>query len=179
MSLTWSHETRPVWDDDKRRVIGGAPVGALDIAYPEGADLPGDWFAAREGEQVVGYGWMDSTWGGDTEILLAADPAAQGRGVGSFVMAHLEREAARRGMNYVYNTVRETHPDRERVHDWLLVRGYEGNERDASLRKRVHVSEAAEPGRPDRTTVAQPELTAFPPGHEESGGYVDIDDHQY
>ena len=191
MPLRWSHEARPRWDDDKKRIVGGAPEGALDVAYPDGAELPGDWFTACEGELVVGYGWMDSTWGGDTEILLAVDERAQGRGVGSFVMARLEVEAAQRGVNYVYNTVPETHPDRERVHDWLLVRGYQGNDRDASLRKRVRVTEVDVStevtevtevdvsSRPERATAPQPDLTVFPPGREESGGYVNIEDHQY
>lgn len=176
MSLSWSREPRPVWDEDKVRVIGGAPPGALDITHPEGEELLGDWFVASEDGRPVGYGWMDSTWGGDTEILCAVDPAEQAHGVGSFVMTHLESEAAQRGMNYVYNTVRESHPDREAVHDWLLVRGYRGNDRDESLRKRVTV------GAPTETTPArepQPRLTAVPPGHEESGGYVDIEDHRY
>ena len=187
MSLNWSQEAHPVWDEDKRRIIGGAPSGALDIGYPPGAELPGDWFAASEGDRVLGYGWMDSTWGGDTEILLAVDPAEQGRGVGSFILERLEREAAARGFNYVYNTVRPGHPHRDTVHDWLLVRGYRGNEQDASLRKRVEVAlEEPSPagagvGRaaPSVAQVDQEQLTVFPPGHEESGGYVNIEDHRY
>lgn len=177
MALTWARETRPVWDEGKKRIIGGAPPGALDISYPDGAELPGDWFAASEDGVPVGYGWMDSTWGGDTEILLAVDPERQGRGIGAFVMSHLEWEAAQRGINYVYNTVRDTHPDRDRVHDWLLVRGYRGTERDASLRKRVAIAEPDGPRASER--APQPQLSAVPPGHEESGGYVNIEDHRY
>jgi GNAT superfamily N-acetyltransferase len=180
MSLNWSHESQPRWDKDKQRIIGGAPAGALDISYSDGAELPGDWFAAVEGDQAVGYGWIDSTWGGDTEILLAVAPDAQGRGVGSFVMDRLEREAAQRGVNYVYNTVRDTHPDRDTVHDWLLVRGYRGNERDASLRKRVKLPETVDAAKPVAAAAApQPDESALPPGREESGGYVDIENHQY
>lgn len=180
MALSWSRESHPRWDSDKQRIIGGAPAGALDISYPDGAELPGDWFAATEGDHVVGYGWIDSTWGGDTEILLAVDPSAQGRGIGSFVMDQLEREAAQRGVNYVYNTVRETHPDRESVHDWLLVRGYRGNERDASLRKRVGLPEDTVAARPTAAGgVPEPDQTVFPPGREESGGYVSVESHQY
>lgn len=183
MSLTWAQESRPRWDDAKQRIVGGAPAGALDISYPPGAELPGDWFAAREDGEVVAYGWMDSTWGGDTEILLAVDPDHQGRGVGSFVMTHLEWEAAQRGINYVYNTVRDTHPQRDQVHDWLMVRGYRGNERDASLRKRVAVEEPAleDPAvvPPLQNKPPQLPLGAVPPGHEESGGYVNIEEHQY
>ena len=177
MTLQWSREARPVWDDNKERVIGGAPPGALDISHTDGAELVGDWFTARDGDAVVGYGWMDSTWGGDTEILLAVDPARDGEGIGTFIMSRLEQEAAKQGTNYVYNTVRESHPHRERVHDWLLGRGYRGSERDESLRKRV-TTEAATTT-PAAARPAQQHLSAVPPGHEESGGYVDIEDHRY
>lgn len=180
MSLKWSRESRPRWDADKQRIIGGAPAGALDIGYPEGAELPGDWFAASDGDRVVGYGWMDSTWGGDTEILLAVDPDSQGKGIGSFVMGSLEQEAARRGVNYVYNTVRDSHPDRDAVHDWLMVRGYRGNERDASLRKHVATDDAAPaPQQVAAAAASAEDQSAFPPGREDSGGYVNIEQHQY
>ena len=179
-SLTWSREDSPTWDDAKQRIIGGAPEGALDLDYRPGQDLPGDWFVASADGTPVGYGWLDSTWGGDTEILLAVDPERQQHGVGSFVLAHLEREAARRGTNYVYNTVRDGHPDRDAVHDWLLVRGYEGNESDASLRKRVTDAEpAAAPQSSPRTVAAGEVPDGRPPGHEESGGYVNLEDHRF
>ncbi len=177
MTLQWSRETRPVWDDDKQRIIGGAPPGALAMSHAEGVELLGDWFAARDGDAVVGYGWMDSTWGGDTEILLAVDPQRQGQGVGTFIMSHLEQEAARQGTNYVYNTVRESHPHREQVHDWLLGRGYRGSDRDESLRKRVTREATTAP--PPAAHPARQPLSAVPPGHEESGGYVNIEDHRY
>ncbi len=88
----------------------------------------------------MGYGWLDATWGGDAEILLAVDASAREQGVGSFVIGHLEDEAASRGLNYVYNTVRDSHPDRDDLHDWLAVRGYRGSTspgEDTALRKRV------------------------------------------
>ena len=180
MSLKWSRESRPRWDSGKQRIIGGAPEGALNVDYSEDAELPGDWFAATDGDRIVGYGWMDSTWGGDTEILLAVDPDSQGKGIGSFVMDRLEQEAANRGVNYVYNTVRDSHPDRDAVHDWLMIRGYRGNERDASLRKQVAVGDAVAPelASADTSSPAQPQ-GAFPPGREDSGGYVNIEQHQY
>ena len=182
MALSWSREDRPTWDDPKQRIIGGAPEGALDLDYRPGQDLPGDWFVATDGGTPVGYGWLDSTWGGDTEILLAVDPERQQAGVGSFVLGNIEREAARRGTNYVYNTVRDTHPDRDAVHDWLLVRGYEGNENDASLRKRVSDQEeapAAQAAPASATASAGAVPDGRPPGHEESGGYVNIEDHRF
>lgn len=183
MELSWVRDQRPVWDADKQRVIGGAPPGALEMDYSSGAELPGDWWAARSADgAVVGYGWLDSTWGGDAEVLLAVDPEAQRQGVGSFILDHIEREAAKQGVNYVYNTVAPTHPDRDAVHDWLAVRGYRGGESDATLRKRVLAEDSAHRATANATapsgTPSTP-LSARPPGHEESGGYVNIEDHQY
>jgi N-acetylglutamate synthase-like GNAT family acetyltransferase len=132
----------------------------------------------RRDGTVVGYAWLDSTWGGDAEVLLAVDPAAQGRGVGSFVLAHIEQEAARQGLNYVYNRVRATHPDHDRVHDWLAVRGYKGGSNDDVLRKRVQV-DTERPAGPRPAVGGSAPLSARPPGHEESGGYVDVDSHRY
>ena len=94
MTLTWARDERPVWDADKARVIGGAPEGAFVIAFHEGDALPGEWFVARDGDDVVGYGRLDIGWGGDAEILLAVDPERQEAGIGSFVLARLEDEAA-------------------------------------------------------------------------------------
>lgn len=179
LRLNWVPDVHAVWDDDKERAIGGAPEGALDIHHSMGTSLPGDWWAATdETGAVVGYGWLDATWGGDAEILLAVDPERQQAGVGAFILGSLEQEAASRGLNYVYNTVRETHPDRDAVHDWLAVKGYQGGSNDTALRKRVEVADRSAPPvkAPGRQTAAP---AARPPGHEESGGYVDVDDHQY
>jgi GNAT superfamily N-acetyltransferase len=181
MELTWARDLHPVWDEHKQRVVGGAPPGSLAVHHPPGAELPGDWWAARAPDgTVLGYGWLDSTWGGDAEVLLAVDPAAQNQGVGSFVLEHVEREAARQGVNYVYNTVRAEHPHRDEVHDWLAVRGYRGNNDDTVLRKRVRDDgdEASAPVTAGAAAPA-PDLSARPPGHEESGGYVDVEDHRY
>jgi ribosomal protein S18 acetylase RimI-like enzyme len=192
--LTWSHEPAPTWDADKQRVIGSAPAGVFDLAYPDGASLPGDWWSARTADGVVvGYGWLDATWGGDAEILLAVDATARQRGVGSFVLGRLEDEAAARGLNYVYNTVRSTHPQRDDLHDWLAVRGYQGSSSDTTLRKRVGadrqrpapasgaagVRPAASRPAGDGATYDPASEGERPPGHEESGGYVDVEDHQY
>ena len=192
--LTWTHEDSPTWDADKQRVVGSAPEGAFDLAYADGASLPGDWWAARTPDgAVLGYGWLDATWGGDAEILLAVDASSRQQGVGSFVIAQLEREAASRGLNYVYNTVRASHPERDELHDWLAVRGYRGSTADTTLRKRVGSDGSAETA-PEGASSAEPApsratsagSTYDPgregdrgPGHEESGGYVDVDDHRY
>lgn len=194
--LSWVHEPNPVWDADKRRVIGTAPAGVFDLAYVDGEALPGDWWACTSDGAVVGYGWLDATWGGDAEILLAVDASARSRGVGSFILDRLEDEAASRGLNYVYNTVRVTHPDREDLHDWLAVRGYRGGTSDTTLRKRVGegasdrrtprsgaaVSPTPAPSPvpgPASSAEASPSAGEQGPGGEESGGYVDVEDHRY
>ena len=68
----------------------------------------------EDGGRVVGYGWLDDVWG-DAEILLAVEEPARGTGAGAFALARLEDEAAARGLNYVVNVVRDTHPDRDAV----------------------------------------------------------------
>jgi GNAT superfamily N-acetyltransferase len=184
MALTWERDDPPVWDDDKQRVIGSAPAGTFVIPFRDGDALPGEWFLVRDGEggPVVGYGRLDIGWGGDAEILLAVDPQRQEQGIGSFVLARLEDEAASRGINYVYNTIGQ-HDGRELVHDWLVVRGFRGG-LDSDLRKRV----GSGPARTDRSARA-PRAESGPydathpgdlaPGREEQGGYVDVDDHRY
>ena len=180
MTLTWVREDDPVWDADKQRVIGGAPEGTFVLSFSDGDALPGEWWSARDGEGlVVGYGRLDIGWGGDAEILLAVDPGRQQEGIGSFVLAGLEDEAGSRGINYVYNTIRQ-HDGRELVHDWLVVRGFRGSI-DGDLRKRVGArSESPSAPQPDAHAAYDPVASGDRgPGHEESGGYVDVDDHQY
>ena len=181
--LSWIREQDPVWDADKRRVIGGAPDGAFVIPFRDGEPLPGEWWSVRDGGRdgtVLAYGRLDIGWGGDAQILLAVEPTRQEEGVGSFVLARLEDEAAARGINYVYNTIGE-HAQRDLVHDWLLVRGFSGAV-DGDLRKRVG-STPAEPVRPPRAHATPYDVAADPggraPGQEEQGGYVDVDEHRY
>ncbi|MCW2865938.1 MAG: family N-acetyltransferase [Marmoricola sp.] len=183
-TLVWVRETEPVWDADKRRVIGGAPEGAFVLPFADGDALPGEWWAARRGGEdgpVVGYGRLDIGWGGDAEVLLAVDPAAQQHGVGSFVLASLEQEAAAHGINYVHNTIRE-HDRRDEVHDWLVVRGFRGTV-DGELRKRVGADAdprvGAAVGGQDGRAAYEREAGERGPGHEEAGGYVDVEDHRY
>jgi hypothetical protein len=137
---------------------------------------------------VLGYGWMDVSWG-EAEILLAVDRSCRDSGIGSFILANLEQAAAARGLNYVYNTVLSSHPDADAVSDWLGVRGYRDTG-DGVLRKRVTAAGpgagvtaavdrgagGAAPAAPDRGT---PGGTDRGPGHEEAGGYVDVEDHRY
>jgi len=184
MSLTWEHDDSPVWDADKERVIGGAPAGTFVIPFRQGDPVPGEWFVVRDDERrAVGYGRLDIGWGGDAEILLAVDPERQEQGIGSFVLARLEDEAAARGINYVYNTIRQ-HEGRELVHDWLVVRGFRGG-LDSDLRKRVgsttaHVDHpATRAPRADSETPVAAQPDGLAPGREEQGGYVDVDEHRY
>ncbi|RLV47959.1 GNAT family N-acetyltransferase [Nocardioides mangrovicus] len=174
--MDWTREEHPVWDAEKQRIIGGAPEGAFVLLFADGDELPGEWWSARdEAGAVVGYGRLDIGWGGDAEILLAVDPDRQQQGVGSFVLGHLEQEAAGRGINYVYNTIRD-HEARDLVHDWLVVRGFRGSV-DGDLRKRVvpyePVGATAAPAPFHRDTGDRA------PGQEEQGGYVDVDEHRY
>jgi hypothetical protein len=154
----------------------------------------------------VAYGWLDDVWG-DAEVLLAVEAGARGTGVGRFLLTHLEAEAAIRGLNYVTNVVHDTHPDRERVTGWFHAHGFTGAE-DGRLRKRVTEGrdpgqrQAGRPGAreaqlPDsgRQQRYEAERTRAPradqepsadaggpdrgPGHEESGGYVDVAEHRY
>ncbi|MGE0485989.1 MAG: GNAT family N-acetyltransferase [Gammaproteobacteria bacterium] len=126
MTLTWKHEQHPTWDDDKQRIIGAAPAGVFDRRYGElaaGAGLPGEWWRVEDDGDTVGYGWLDVVWG-DAEILLATAPAARRHGVGSFILEQLATEAAARGLNYLYNVVRPSHPQRDAVRHWLEARGF-------------------------------------------------------
>ena len=181
LRLAWVREESPVWDSGKIRVIGRAPPGAFVLGFADGEELPGDWWSAQDSDgSVVGYGRLDTTWGGDAEILLAVDPGRQESGVGTFILVRLEEEAATRGINYIHNRIRE-HSHRDVVHDWLVVRGFRGPV-DGDLRRRVGVVRV-----PAGRAVPKPQerydSAADPagqgPGHEEQGGYVDVDEHRY
>ena len=114
--LSWVREESPVWDADKARVIGGAPEGAFVLTFSDGEGLPGDWWSARTADgEVVGYGRLDTTWGGDAEILLAVAPDRQESGIGTFILGKLDEEAASRGLNYIHNRIRD-HEQRDAVH---------------------------------------------------------------
>src|SRR3954449_6609795 len=134
--LRWVPGEAPRGDAARRRVFAAGPEGVFGTqARRPGEPLSSDWWRVERDGRVVGYGWLDDVWG-DAEILLAVDAAERGSGVGSFVMAHLEREAAARGLNYVVNVVRDSHPERAAVTAWLQGRGFAAAE-DGRLRKRV------------------------------------------
>ena len=136
MSLDWIHENPPFWDATKTAIIGGAPGGIFDLGpHDEGDRLPGEWWRVEQDGNVVGYGWMDCTWG-EAEILLAVDEPQQQSGVGSFILEQLDREALARGMNYLYNVVRPTHPTADRTRAWLAARKFEAAD-DGRLMRHV------------------------------------------
>src|SRR3954470_770731 len=200
-ALRWVHEHDPRWDADRQRVFAGVPGSVLPAAARRpGERLSSDWWRVEREGRAVGYGWLDDVWG-DAEILLAVEESARGTGAGAFTLARLEDEAAARGLNYVVNVVRDTHPDRDAVTAWFLAHGFSGTE-DGRLRKQVGdpsrdigQHQAGRPGTgraqpPDGArrarydaerdrAVARPrgaEDTAggsdLGPGAEESGGYV-------
>lgn len=136
MALTWICERGATWDADKRRIVGEAPRGAFDSRYRElapGAPVPGEWWRVDEAGKPVAYGWLEVVWG-DAEVLLATSRDCAGRGVGSFVLEHLEKEARARGLNYTYNVVRPTHPDAAKVSAWLVKRGFRPSDDGRLLR---------------------------------------------
>lgn len=138
MSLEWIRESPAKWDESKERIVGNAPPGIFDRRYRElekGEMVPGEWWRVESDGKVVGYGWLDVVWG-DAEILLATEPESRGRGVGGFILGQLEKEARARGLNYVYNVVRPTHPQAKELTAWLEKRGFEASE-DGSLMRAI------------------------------------------
>jgi GNAT superfamily N-acetyltransferase len=136
--LRWIHESPAYWDADKARIIGATQPGTLGPEMrgrPEGALLGGDWWRVEAEGKTVGYGWMDATWG-DAEISLVVDPRERGRGVGTYVLEHLEQEAQERGIHYLYNEVEPAHPESDAVTQWLHGRRFAASE-DGKLARAV------------------------------------------
>lgn len=138
MALTWVRERAAVWDADKKRIVGDAPKGVFDARYRElapGAPVPGEWWHVEDAGKVVGFGWLEVVWG-DAEVLFAVEPKAREKGVGKFVVEKLGGEAKSRGLRYMYNTVRPTHPEADRLAAWLAKRGFKAMD-DGSMRAMV------------------------------------------
>ena len=137
-NLRWIHESVPLWDADKARIVGGAQPGTLPSKLASHADkevLPDDWWRVEHEGRCVGYGRMDVTWG-DAEILLVVEPEAQGQGVGTFILEHLEHEARARGLNYLYNQVHPEHPAQQDITSWLQNRAFSSTE-DGQLARAI------------------------------------------
>jgi N-acetylglutamate synthase-like GNAT family acetyltransferase len=206
--LRWVNDDDPRWDADRERVFSTLGTDVFpELARHTGDRLPSDWWRVESDDGVVGYGWLDDVWG-DAEILLAIEESARGTGAGAFALARLEGEAAARGLNYVVNVVRDTHPDRDAVTGWFLAHGFTGTD-DGRLRKQVggrsrdigqHQggrpgtggAEPPDDGRRARYDAERDRAAARPradspatvgadlgPGHEESGGYVAPEEHRY
>lgn len=137
MTWRWIPEHDPRWDQDKAAALGDLPPTLFGLGHPEVGRPLGDawWRVEDDAGTTLGYGRLDDTWG-DAEILIVATPAARGTGVGAFVLENLEREAAGRQLNYVYNVVPTRHPDGEAVRDWLTRHGFATTE-VGELRKQV------------------------------------------
>ena len=136
MALTWTKENSPRWDADKQRVLGPAELAAAGLAAPSpGEPVANEWWRVTDGDEVAGYGWLDSEWG-DARITFVVAPGRRGRGVGAFILEHLEDEAAARGLNYIYNVVPETHPDGAWIRNWLSTHGFHEASR-GQLRRQV------------------------------------------
>jgi N-acetylglutamate synthase-like GNAT family acetyltransferase len=136
MGMSWIHESPPYWDADKARIVGGAGAGIFEPSLTdssEGTMLPNDWWRVEQDGKIVGYGWMDVTWG-DAEILLAVDTETRGRGIGTFILDRLEAEARERGLHYLYNAVSDTHPQHDEVSRWLKDRNFSASEDGKLLR---------------------------------------------
>jgi N-acetylglutamate synthase-like GNAT family acetyltransferase len=145
MSRSWNHESPARWDANKARIVGGARAGIFDGRYQqckEGDLVPGEWWRVEEDGRVVGYGWIDVNWG-DAEILLATANEAQGQGIGALILDRLGEEASARGLNYMYNIVRPTHPDGEKITAWLKKRGFSAFEDGRLLRATTHFPKSA------------------------------------
>jgi ribosomal protein S18 acetylase RimI-like enzyme len=195
--LRWVREEDPRWDADKERVFATIPDGVFPaLPGAAGERLSSDWWHVERAGRVIGYGWLDDVWG-DGEILLAVEEGARGTGAGRFVLDRLEEEAAARGLRYVVNVVRDGHPRREAVQAWFLAHGFRGTD-DGRLRKRVgdrdpagHRAQPPDDARRARYAAERDRAAARPhpadvpsggdlgPGAEESGGYVDPEDHRY
>lgn len=206
--LTWVKDEDPRWDPDRERVFATIPEGVFRAETRTSGDrLSSDWWRVEDGGRVVGYGWLDDVWG-DAEILLAVEGSARGSGAGAFALARLEEEAAARGLNYVVNVVRDTHPHAATVTAWFQAHGFIGTE-DGRLRKRVgdqtrdigqkqdgrpgtgkaelpgeahqarYASERERAAARPRPDVEQSVGSDLGPGAEESGGYVDPEHHRF
>lgn len=138
MTLAWIREYPPKWDSDKERIIGGMPRGVFEMGpYRSGDLLSGEWWRVQDEADghIVAYAWVNTLWG-DAEMLVAVEPEGWGCGIGTFVVDHLEREMANRGVQYLYNSVGPAHPDRAGVIDWFTRRGFETSP-DGMLRRRI------------------------------------------
>ena len=150
MTLAWTKENSPRWDDDKQRVFGPGELLATGLpALRPGEPVADEWWRVTDGEEVAGYGWLDTEWG-EARITFVVAPGQRGRGVGAFILERLEDEAAARGLNYIYNVVPQTHPDGAWIRNWLAVHGFHAASR--GLLRRQVIARAGHSGRRGRSS---------------------------
>ena len=143
MTLTWTKENSPRWDEDKQRIFGPAELAAAGLPAPSPGDpVPNEWWRVTNGNGAAGYGWLDSEWG-DARITFVVAAGQRGRGVGDFILEHLEDEAAARGLNYIYNVVPDSHPDGAWIRNWLSTHGFHETSRGLLRRQVVARQRAA------------------------------------
>jgi len=142
MTLAWTKENSPRWDDSKQGIFGPDELAAtgLPVLRP-GEAVADEWWRVTDGAEVAGYGWLDTEWG-DARITFVVAPGRRGHGVGAFILERLEDEAAARGLNYIYNVVPETHPDGAWIRNWLALHGFREASR-GQLRRQVEAGPAA------------------------------------
>ncbi len=76
MTLTWTKENSPRWDADKQRIFGPAELAAVGLPGPApGEPVADEWWRVTDGDEVAGYGWLDTEWG-DARITFIVAPAA-------------------------------------------------------------------------------------------------------
>lgn len=137
MNLGWTKQNRPRWDEDKDRLFGDADLAAVGLAARPavGDAIADEWWEVRSGDEVVGYGWLDSEWG-DAQITFFVAADHRGAGVGAFIVERLADEARERGLMVTYNVVPSTHPEPAVVSAWLRKRGFT-DAGEGELRKQV------------------------------------------
>jgi GNAT superfamily N-acetyltransferase len=139
----WVREDAPHWDGAKQKLFGDDDLAAVGLARPapEAAVADEWWRVTGDRGAVLGYGWLDSEWG-DAEIAFLVGAEHRGAGVGEFIVGRLEQEAAKRGLNYIYNTVPTSHPDRAWMTQWLVRHGFRDSG-SGDLRRRVRAAAAS------------------------------------
>ncbi|HEV7206831.1 MAG TPA: benzoate-CoA ligase family protein [Jatrophihabitans sp.] len=135
--LHWQREDAPRWDTHKQSVFGPTELASVGLTAPAaGAAIADEWWqVVDDAGTILGYGWLDSEWG-DAQISFLVVPDRRRAGVGGFIVGRLEREAAARGLNYIYNQVPPGHPDRAWMTAWLTARGFQESSQ-GDLRRRV------------------------------------------
>jgi GNAT superfamily N-acetyltransferase len=131
----WHAEPSPTrFDAQKKAFFARLTPGTVRVD-PAGDFLPGSWWRLEVDGELAGYGWMDVTWG-DAQILLAVDPDLRGKGYGKAILEHLEFEAHREGLGYLFNTIPADHPDPDAVRGFLEANGFARSGLDGRLLRR-------------------------------------------